>query len=89
MILNLNQSGSTLCVYDPYIMNKKYVKNDFIFSNNLPIDGSIKFEAIIISVAHDEFKLIDINKWRYLINPNNVIYDLKGILPRELNPLRI
>ena len=89
IIFHLNQNGLTPYVYDPYIRNEKYVKNDFTFLNNLPIDGSVKFDAIIISVAHNEFKLIDINKWRNLINTNNVIYDLKGILPRELNPMRL
>ena len=89
IIFYLNQNGLTPYVYDPYIKNKIHVENNFIFLENLPTDGSTKFDAIIISVAHKEFKLIDINEWRNLMNKNNIIYDLKGILPRELNPMRL
>ena len=89
IIFHLNKNGLTPYVYDPYISNKKFVKNDFIFLNKLTTDGSNKFDAIIISVAHSEFKEIDIKKWRNLMNTNNIIYDLKGIIPRDLNPMRL
>ena len=89
IIFFLNQNGLNPYVYDPYISNEKQVENDFIFLNNLTTDGSIKFDAVIISVAHDEFKLINIQEWFNLTNKNNVMYDLKGILPRELNPMRL
>ena len=89
IIFYLNQNGLTPYVHDPYIENEIYVKNDFIFLNNLPTDGSTKFDAIIVSVAHQEFKIIDINQWINLMNINHVIYDLKGIIPRELKPMRL
>ncbi len=89
IIFHLNKNGLTPYVYDPYIKNEIHIENNFIFLENLPTDGSIKFDAIIISVAHKEFKLIDINEWSNLRNKNNIIYDLKGILPRELNPMRL
>ena len=89
IIFYLNQNGLTPYVHDPYIENEIYVKNDFIFLNNLPTDGSTKFDAIIVSVAHQEFRIIDINQWNNLMNINHVIYDLKGIIPRELNPMRL
>ena len=89
IIFFLNQNGLNPYVYDPYISNEKHVQNDFIFLKNLTTDGSIKFDAIIISVAHNEFKIINIKEWLNLTNKNNVLYDLKGILPRELNPMRL
>ncbi len=89
IIFHLNKNGLTPYVYDPYIKNEIHIENNFIFLENLPTDGSTKFDAIIISVAHKEFKLIDINEWSNLSNKNNIIYDLKGILPRELNPMRL
>ena len=89
IILHLNKNGLIPYVYDPYIQNKIHVDNDFIFLDKLSTDGSTKFDAIIIAVAHKEFKLIDINEWRNLINSNYIIYDLKGMLPRELNQMRL
>ena len=89
MIKILNIRGIKPYIYDPYITEENKLSNDFIFLKNLPNDGSTKFDAIIISVAHEKFKLISIEEWGNLINSNNVIYDLKGILPRELNPMRL
>ena len=50
--------------------------------------GSIKdlgvckdFDAVILAVAHNEFESLDLNS---LCKTNRVIYDVKGVLSREL-----
>ncbi len=55
--------------------------------NKLPFNE--KFDAIIVAVAHKFFEEISINNWNKLRNNNSIIYDLKGIVPRELSPYRI
>ena len=40
-----------------------------------------KFDAVILAVAHDEFKELDVKS---LLKPNGVIYDVKGFLPRDI-----
>ena len=86
---HLNKNGLTPYVYDPYIKNEIHVKNNFIFLDNLTTDGSTKFDAIIISVAHKEFRSITNSQWLEFINQRGILFDLKGIIPRELNPIRI
>jgi UDP-N-acetyl-D-galactosamine dehydrogenase len=39
------------------------------------------FDAVILAVAHDEFKELDVKS---LLKPNGVIYDVKGFLPRDI-----
>ena len=39
------------------------------------------FDAIILAVAHDQFKEMDVKS---LLKPNGVIYDVKGVLPRDI-----
>jgi len=39
------------------------------------------FDAVILAVAHDEFKHMDVKS---LLKPNGVIYDVKGFLPRDI-----
>ncbi|MEQ9376709.1 MAG: nucleotide sugar dehydrogenase [Imperialibacter sp.] len=46
--------------------------------NKLP-EG--KFDAVILAVAHKEFAQLDI---RSLVTENGVVYDVKGILPKEV-----
>ncbi len=48
-----------------------------------------KFDAIIVAVAHECFKKISISNWKKLMKKDAIIFDLKGIVPRELNPNRI
>ena len=46
--------------------------------NTVPTE---KYDAIILAVAHKQF--IDLNV-KNLLNPNGVIYDVKGVLPRDV-----
>ena len=50
---------------------------------------SKKFDAIICAVAHNQFKNMSLESWNSLIKKDGIFYDLKGIIPRELNPIRI
>jgi UDP-N-acetyl-D-galactosamine dehydrogenase len=43
-------------------------------------DGKIKYDAVILAVAHTEFSKLNI---RDLVNKNSVIYDVKGVLTKE------
>ena len=85
----LNHKEITPYVHDPYITNEEKLENNFNFLENLPTNGALKFDAIIIAVAHNEYKLIDLKNWKNLVSKNYIFYDLKGILPRELNPVRL
>jgi len=45
--------------------------------------------AVILAVAHKEFAEMTVEQWRHLIPENGIFIDLKGIIPRELNPVRL
>lgn len=49
-------------------------------------DVNHKYQAVIIAVAHDEFK--EINLEQYLNNPH-VIFDVKAMLPKEKSHIRL
>lgn len=46
--------------------------------NELPRDD---YDAAILAVAHNEFKTLDFSS---LLKLHHVIFDVKGILPREI-----
>ena len=48
-----------------------------------------KYDIIIVTVGHDEFKMITSEKWLNLKTNNGIFLDLKNIIPRNLDPLRI
>ena len=49
-------------------------------------DVKKKYEAVIIAVAHDEFKEINLENY---LEENHVIFDVKSMLPKEKSHLRL
>ena len=75
-------------IVDP-IVDSKNANNFYNIKvlNKLPLKE--KFDAIILAVAHKFFENLSINTWRNLQKNDSIIFDLKDIVPRELNPNRI
>jgi len=70
-----------ITVYDPHA-NVKEIKDEYSVSvetNNLDYLKH-KFDAIILAVAHNEFKTINLRDFG---KPNCVVYDVKGIVDRS------
>jgi UDP-N-acetyl-D-galactosamine dehydrogenase len=65
-------------IFDPYI-SKKEVNDEYKISLiDKPTNG--KYNAIIVAVAHREFKKMNINEIKKLGDSNNyIIYDVKSI----------
>ena len=70
---------TNITIYDPWA-NAKHVQHEYgvTVTNNMPED---KFDAVILAVAHDDFKSLDI---KHLVKESGVIYDVKGVLDREI-----
>lgn len=75
----LEEYTSNITVYDPWA-NKEHVAIEYGIevTNDIPTN---KFDSIILAVAHREFLDLDI---RTLLKEGGVVYDVKGILPRDL-----
>jgi UDP-N-acetyl-D-galactosamine dehydrogenase len=70
-------------VYDPWV-NSQEVKHDY----NIEILNSFpkgNYAAVILAVAHKEFLDMDIKS----LSPNGVIFDVKGVLPKEIVNARL
>ena len=74
-------------VYDPFI---EELDNDSININFVqkPTTESKKYDAVILAVAHDEFKEMG-PSIRSLLKDPGLIYDLKYLLPKDLVDLRL
>jgi UDP-N-acetyl-D-galactosamine dehydrogenase len=59
----------------------------------LSIQSSIpvceQFAAVIGAVAHDAFAQMTLEQWCQPLSENGVLIDLKGVMPRELIPIRL
>lgn len=75
----LQEYNLNLVVYDPWA-NPIIAKCEYNIEvvNSLPVGG---FDTLIFAVAHDEFKKIDTTK---ILKSRHVVFDVKGVLDREL-----
>ena len=80
----LREYTDNITVYDPWADPSK-VKREYGIEivNEVPKE---KFDAAILGVAHKEFLYLDIKS---LVKEGGVIYDVKGILPREIVDARL
>lgn len=70
-------------LYDPWV-NPKEVKQEYGIDvvNDLPVGP---FAAVILAVAHKEFLSLDVRSFA----PTGIVYDVKGILPKEIVDSRL
>jgi len=68
-------------VYDPWIDKEESIREFGITPVEQPEPG--KYDAVIIAVAHHQFKSMGTTAIRALGKKNHVLYDIKYILPSE------
>lgn len=75
----LQEYTNNISIYDPWA-NPVTVHHEYgiDITNELPTE---KFDAVILGVAHKQFLELDVKS---LVKEGGVIYDVKGLLPREI-----
>jgi UDP-N-acetyl-D-galactosamine dehydrogenase len=81
VIEELSSFNCNIDVYDPWIDKEESVREYGITPVERPERG--KYDAVIIAVAHDQFKVMGVDAIRALGKENQVLYDIKYILPQE------
>lgn len=77
---SLEEYTKNVTVYDPWA-NKENVKREYDIDIVSELPTGEKFDAVILAVAHNQFKELDIKS---LVVDNGVVYDVKGILDRTI-----
>ena len=82
VIRGLQEFGCQVDVCDPWAdpedVRKVYGLRSCRDAASLPAGG---YDAVVLAVAHREFQELDVEKFK---NGNAVVFDIKGILPREM-----
>ncbi len=80
----LNRYSMKIDVYDP-IANPEHVSNEFDIALVEDLNQKV-YDCIVLATAHDEF--IDID-YKTISNDNTLIYDVKGVLNKEMVTKRL
>lgn len=85
----LREYTPDITVYDPWANADAVSREYAVALTDKPLDElSGSFDAVILAVAHNEFKGRDIRA--FLADPaEGVVYDVKGILPRHMVDARL
>ena len=80
----LTEYTTNITVFDPWA-NLTHVQQEYGIdvTNLLPEE---KYDTVILAVAHNEFFALDVKS---ILKENGVVYDVKGILPREIVDARL
>lgn len=79
IVRTLEEYKANVTIHDPWA-DPAIAKHEYgvELQNDLPQE---KFDSVILAVAHDEFRALDI---RQITNRASIVYDVKGILPEEI-----
>ena len=76
----LSEYTNNITIYDPWA-NPTEVKHEYDIDITNSIDSAEKYDAVVLGVAHKEFLSLDIKS---MLNDTAVVYDVKGILDRNI-----
>ncbi|KFF00347.1 UDP-N-acetyl-D-galactosamine dehydrogenase [Chryseobacterium formosense] len=80
VITNLQDYGAQVITYDPWA-NINEVKEEYNISCYSELTDELqKFDVIVLTVAHQEFLDMDLNRY---LKENSVIYDVKGVFSKD------
>jgi UDP-N-acetyl-D-galactosamine dehydrogenase len=79
IISELQEYSVNIDVYEPWIEENDKSYYDYNFIDN-PIKLDKKYEAIIVTVGHDDFKQITQQEYENLIDGEKILIDVKGIV---------
>lgn len=87
IVKELQEYHMDVDVYDPWIDSEETQHEYGITPVNQPTAG--QYDAVILAVAHDEFKEMGIEAIRSLGKASHVLYDLKYVLAQSESDIRL
>jgi len=75
-------------VIDPWVDGEE-ARREFGLEVRATVEGAGPYRGVVVAVAHREFAALGPAQWQALLEPDAVVLDIKGIVPRELGPIRL
>jgi UDP-N-acetyl-D-galactosamine dehydrogenase len=82
MIAEFQSYGTKVDVYDPWADSEEANREYGLDLISSPKQG--QYQAVVLAVAHDEFKELGAEQIRQFGTDNSILYDVKHILPKEM-----
>ena len=87
IIDKFHKTKATIDTFDPWVDQK--LKNVNKHFQDIKYLDSNEYDVIIVAVAHDKFKSLDVEQLKILCKPTHIIYDLKYIFKKNEVEMRL
>jgi len=82
VVRELSDYGLAVDVHDPCVsIAEAHREHGLDLLEAMPVDGN--YEAVVVAVAHRVFRELGAASIRACVRPGGVVFDVKGILPRD------
>ena len=80
VVNGLKSYGINIIIFDPWANKEEVIREYGLYSlKELP---KMKFDAVVLTVAHNEFKDLDFSAIK---NEKSIVYDVKGVLSKNID----
>ena len=84
----LKKYHNEIDIVDPWV-DKTSVKEKYNIQVSDKVIQGKKYSVVISTVAHKQFLEMSLDDWKSLVKTKGLFFDLKGLIPRKLEPLRL
>ena len=88
MIQALLHYGMEPLVVDPWV-DPLAAQREYGLSVLPEIPSGQRWNAVVLAVAHEQFRAPSAEQWQSLLESGGVVVDLKGLVPRQVGALRL
>jgi UDP-N-acetyl-D-galactosamine dehydrogenase len=88
VINGLRSYGIEPVVVDPWV-DPLEAQTEYGLEVATDIPGDVPWAAVIAAVAHRQFAELQQDAWQGLLSRDTVVFDLKGLVPRQVATLRL
>ena len=88
IVNNIKNYEMNPVIVDP-LVDKEEVLIEYNISLRKEIPKNKIFKAIIVAVAHNQFKYLQKKDWEIISDKNGVIIDIKNVVPQNIEAIRL
>lgn len=89
LVTKLSSYGLNVTIYDPTVNPESVYELYNLSLASLDEISVLKFVVIIAAVAHDCFYELDDTFWFDHLCENGILFDVKGVIPKHLDPMSL
>ena len=88
LIYALQRYGMCPLVVDPWVDSEE-AQLEYGLTVQPVIPHGERWSAVVVAVAHQQFRELQPDQWQPMLTQEGLLVDLKGLVPRQLQALRL